>query len=181
MLFFNIDNDTTLAEFNAIARSKNGIVWFYADWCGHCQSMKDEWKSFEDEMRNATSPDIYIAKVNDAYNDKIDLDHSVSGFPTILYFENGVQKGMHSGERTVEGFKSFMNEMVGTSSQSGGRRTRRPKNSKIRKYRTYRKPKTNKVRRMKNIYKKHASSKKRQTRTKKNRKVLKLKKKKIHY
>lgn len=180
MLFFDINNDNTLREFNQIAPNKNGIVWFYAEWCGHCQAMKEEWEKFEDAMRNS-SMDIYIAKVNDAYNDKLDIPHSVSGFPTILYFENGVQKGTHSGERTMEGFKRFVEEMSGSEGQMGGRRTRKPKKSKIRKYRTYRKPKTNKVRRMKQIYKKYASSKKKQTRTKKNRKVLKLKNKKVHY
>ena len=31
---------------------KCALVFFYADWCGHCQRFKPEWNKFKNEMNN---------------------------------------------------------------------------------------------------------------------------------
>jgi thiol-disulfide isomerase/thioredoxin len=94
------------------------LVMFYADWCGHCNSMKPIWKEVSDEVEaknnNETdeSKKVKMLKVN-CGDDKpehkdIRETYGVSGFPTIKLFENGKETGEFKGERTKEGLLQFL-------------------------------------------------------------------------
>ena len=39
MSCLDVDNDTNLEKFNNEHTKGVWFVWFYADWCGHCQHM----------------------------------------------------------------------------------------------------------------------------------------------
>jgi thioredoxin 1 len=67
------------------------LVLFYADWCGYCK--KDMIKV---DVGGKTPEQTQLMK-----------KYNVSGFPTIIMFEDGKVKGVMS-ERTKEAFLSYL-------------------------------------------------------------------------
>ena len=99
-------NDTNLNKFNNNHKRGVWLVWFFADWCGHCHSMAPEWKRLIDNNRH----NVNLAKVRDDYQSKIDMDAPVQGYPTIVLAKNGQVSKVFSGDRTAESLNSFVSE-----------------------------------------------------------------------
>ena len=78
--------------------SKPILMFFYAPWCGHCKTMKPELAAaaadplVKDKYvlagMNVDNPESFV--VREQFN--------ITGFPTILYFENGVKMFDYGGE-----------------------------------------------------------------------------------
>ena len=72
------------------------LMFFYAPWCGHCKKMKPEMAEAAREVKgqyilagmDVDTPDAF--GVRETFN--------ITGFPTIIYFENGQQKFDYSGK-----------------------------------------------------------------------------------
>jgi len=79
------------------------LVLFYADWCGHCQTVKPEWEKAAKEAKGN------MIKINcgDKEGKSADLmtKYKVDGFPTIIIFEDGEPKE-YKGGRTADDFLS---------------------------------------------------------------------------
>ena len=96
----------TLEDYEFIldnSANKNQILWFYADWCGHCHKMKDAWEQAS-HIGNMYA-DWHVVDVSNegkAFAQKL----NIRSFPTVLKFENKyIHK--HNGERTVDNFIHF--------------------------------------------------------------------------
>lgn len=101
-----VTNDTNLNKFNNNHKRGVWLVWFFADWCGHCHSMAPEWKRLIDNNRH----NVNLAKVRDDYQSRIDMDAPVQGYPTIVLAKNGKVSKVFSGDRTAESLNSFVSE-----------------------------------------------------------------------
>lgn len=71
------------------------LMFFYAPWCGHCKKMKPELAAAAGEVKgqyvlagmDVDSPEAF--NVREQFN--------ITGFPTIIYFENGQRKFDYGG------------------------------------------------------------------------------------
>lgn len=81
------------------------LVLFYADWCGHCKTLKPVWDKTADEVN--TKDKKLMIKVNcggDSEKEKeLMKKYNIDGYPTILIFENG-KHTVYDDERTKEAF-----------------------------------------------------------------------------
>ena len=102
-------------DLNKLQKAKNNsniLVWYYADWCGHCQMMKEEW-----EKLVKSNPHVNLAKVSDNY---VSPNDNIAGYPTIKLFKsNRTAAGKRSsdvidyqGSRDAESLATFLNEHV---------------------------------------------------------------------
>ena len=92
-------------EEKVLKNSKKVLVDFYADWCGPCRML---------------SPIIEeIAKENDEYEFvKVNVDdcpevsrkYGVMSIPTLIVFENGVEKKKTLGFHSLEEVKEFLKD-----------------------------------------------------------------------
>ena len=93
------------SDLSKILDNKNGksMLLVYADWCGHCKTMKPIWAEASSQI-NADSQKMYMVNCGGDSDDekKIMKDYSVDGFPTILIFNNGKYEKNYSGGRTKE-------------------------------------------------------------------------------
>lgn len=72
------------------------LTFYWAEWCPHCKSVLDEWKSFN-------YPGVAIRSVEQRMN----FERKVPGFPTWIYSDlNGSE--VYTGPRTSEGWRSFL-------------------------------------------------------------------------
>ena len=91
--------------------SKKQLVFFHMNGCGHCESMKPEWKKLTDmgEYKGVKFLDI-----ENNENRELLKKHEIRGFPTIKLCKNGVEDVKncvtHQGERSAEALKKMIDQ-----------------------------------------------------------------------
>ncbi|TFK35040.1 protein disulfide isomerase [Crucibulum laeve] len=78
------------------------FVKFYAPWCGHCKKLAPIWNQLARHMQNK----VTIAEVNCDDHSDLCKAEGVQGYPTLIYFGNGV-KSEYNGGRKIDQLKSF--------------------------------------------------------------------------
>ena len=73
-------------------------MWFYANWCGHCKAMEEEWSKVE---KNCKRNNIGVVRVRDDFKDKVHggIGNNVMGFPKIVMISKGKEVAEHQGMR----------------------------------------------------------------------------------
>ena len=88
---FPVDNETiTLTDSTiekAINQFENLIIYFYAPWCGHCKTFEPEYQKSSKILKK---DNIYLAKIDSSNNNLSAQKYKINGFPSILFFKNGV-------------------------------------------------------------------------------------------
>merc|ERR1711935_119368 len=114
IMFIVLDKQSNLNKFNNNVKRGPWLVWFYADRCGHCVSMKPEWEKLENKCKSNNS--LNIARVNDQMKDNLhnNIGNDVSGFPTIRLYNNGKLDNEYTGERNNNSFLEFLLNKINT-------------------------------------------------------------------
>jgi protein disulfide-isomerase A1 len=97
-----------------VLKSENWVlVEAYAPWCDHCKNLEPIYNELA--IKLAHNSDITIAKIDATANDHPAL--KLQGFPTIRLYKKGDKSNPvdFSGERTLEGLRSFLEKEVGRS------------------------------------------------------------------
>lgn len=135
-MYLIVQSNEDLNKLHKAKNDSNILVWYYAEWCGHCQMMKGEWEKLVE-----SNPHVNLAKVSDDY---VSPDDNIRGYPTIKLFKsNKTASGKgnphvidYEGSRDAQSLKTFLNENV----------KEKPTKRKRRQSRNSRKSRTNKVR-----------------------------------
>ena len=92
---------TSLNNLNSKLKNEDFAMWFYANWCGHCKAMEDEWSKVE---KSCKRKNINVVRVRDDYKDRVHggLGHNVMGFPKIVMIRRGKEVADHQGMRNSE-------------------------------------------------------------------------------
>jgi protein disulfide-isomerase A6 len=131
-MYLIVNSEQDLNKLNKIKTNSNVLVWYYADWCGHCKMMKDDW-----EKLIKSKPNVNLAKVSDIY---VKPDDNIPGFPTLKLFKStktaSGKKSVieYQGSRDIESFKQFIKKNVKSGKKSrkkkAGSRNRNRKQKK---------------------------------------------------
>ncbi|XP_038058107.1 protein disulfide-isomerase A5-like [Patiria miniata] len=90
-----------------LAKEKKPILlMFYAPWCGHCKKMKPEFAGAAKELKDSAV--LAGLDVDIPTNYEVRTAYNITGFPTILYFEDGQRKYDYGGERDQNGIIEWM-------------------------------------------------------------------------
>lgn len=105
-LVSNEDSLVTLDNIHLITKAsheKTQVLWFFAEWCGHCRQMHGQW---ELAVRNGQLHADWH-KV-DCSGSGMPLAHqmSVQSFPYLIFVRNG-EPHSYQGQRQADAFINF--------------------------------------------------------------------------
>jgi thiol-disulfide isomerase/thioredoxin len=78
----------------------------YANWCGHCQTLKPEWAKMKKELKSKMGNNIEFVEIEESEKGKLDdfknrfKNLQVNGYPTIFKHDNG-KFDYYQGNRTA--------------------------------------------------------------------------------
>ncbi|CAH0559634.1 unnamed protein product [Brassicogethes aeneus] len=84
------------------------MIMFYAPWCGYCKTLKPEYSQAADDLKDSAV--LAAIDVNRPENSAVRIQYNITGFPTILYYENGAQKFVYEGENKRTALVDFMRD-----------------------------------------------------------------------
>lgn len=95
----------TKDNFDAvIAKEKLVFIKFFAPWCGHCQSMAEDFKSVATELKGKA----VLADVDATVEEELAKKYNIDGFPTLKLFSNGEELTDYNGGRDKESMIKFI-------------------------------------------------------------------------
>lgn len=83
----------------------------YADWCGHCQTLKPEWQKMKQSLKKI-NPSIQIVEVEESDTEKLERIKKIAGglkvnaYPTIFKYKGG-RIEYYNGERLAKPMQSW--------------------------------------------------------------------------
>ncbi|KAL6629357.1 hypothetical protein ACP70R_029122 [Stipagrostis hirtigluma subsp. patula] len=105
------------SNFSAfLAARRHVMVEFYAPWCGHCQALAPDYAAAAAALA-AAGQDVALAKVDATEEADLAQKYDVQGFPTILFFIDGVHKD-YTGARTKDAIVAWIDKKLGPSVQN---------------------------------------------------------------
>jgi len=100
----------TQSEFDDVVLNSDEpvLVDFWAEWCGPCKMMNQPLE----ELAGENAGKLTIAKLNVDENQQVALNHEVMGIPTMIVFQNGVEKKRLVGARSKAQLEAELAEFI---------------------------------------------------------------------
>ena len=122
-MIIDVNDPVSLKQFEEIHNNEPIMIWYHAEWCGHCINMADEW---EDLNKHCQSKNINTAKISDEMLPNLKYEHNVEGFPTIELHNNGKKVKDFDQQRNSKEFINFLEENLKSLNLKSNKK---PKNS----------------------------------------------------
>jgi len=96
-------------KLSDLLKDGDWMVLYYAEWCGHCNTMKPEWEKFITKMKdpNVNSTNVKIADVKSDFISALKQKPEIPGFPTIKMYSNGKEVADFKDDRIAEKMVDF--------------------------------------------------------------------------
>lgn len=95
---------TTKNFADVVAKEKLVFVKFFAPWCGHCQSMAEDFKKTATELKGKA----VLADVDATVEEELAKKYNIDGFPTLKLFADGEEVVDYNGGRDKESMIKFI-------------------------------------------------------------------------
>lgn len=109
------DGDTSKGSMaDDVKRAKRKVIYFFADWCGHCRNLSPIWDDFAEKAK-AEGVDVF--KVNVDKEKALAEANGVQALPDIRFITETSEE-RYNGERTLEGLTEALQKMTASSASS---------------------------------------------------------------
>jgi putative thioredoxin len=115
---FDVDHEAFPSRVIAASHERPILVDFWADWCAPCHALAPHLNRVVGEHAGA----ILLAKVevDEGDNMKLAGHFRLRGFPTVILFVNGEERGRFSGSRSSHQVRDWIQEHLHDEALSPG-------------------------------------------------------------
>jgi thioredoxin 1 len=115
---FAVDHPRFHADVIDASHSCPILVDFWADWCAPCHALAPHLERVVDEYAGR----LRLAKVevDEGDNMKLAGHYRLRGFPTVILFQGGEERGRFSGSRSVHQLREWINDHLHPEPASRG-------------------------------------------------------------
>lgn len=89
--------DSTSFQEKVLENGKLSLIDFYSDSCVPCKRMAPILAELEEELTGEFGEQVFIGKVNVAWNSELAAKYHVLSAPTFLFLKKGKEVGRFSG------------------------------------------------------------------------------------
>ena len=104
-MYVKVSSPNEASNLSNLLKDGDWMVLYYADWCGHCQTMKPEWQKVVNKMKSSNR--VNVAEVESNHINSLINKPQVNGFPTIKMYNSGVEKANFEDERVADKMEKF--------------------------------------------------------------------------
>jgi hypothetical protein len=149
-MYLKVDSPNKASNLSNLMKDGNWIVLYYANWCGHCNTMKPEWQKVISRMKthntncnsnNTNKSIINIADIESSHIDHLPEKPEIAGFPTIKMYNSGNEIANFEDERIADKIHQFA-----ILNSKNTNTTKSKRKSKLRKSKSKSKSKSKKTR-----------------------------------
>ena len=110
-MYLKVDSPNKASNLSNLMKNGNWIVLYYANWCGHCNTMKPEWQEVISRMKTHNNTNhsnaINIADIESTHIDHLTDKPEIAGFPTIKMYNSGHEIANFEDERSADKIHQF--------------------------------------------------------------------------
>lgn len=109
---FDVDQACFRSKVIEASGQRPILVDFWADWCGPCHVLAPHLERVVDEYDGS----IRLAKVevDEGENMKLAGHYRLRGFPTVILFQDGRERGRFSGSRSTHQVRDWLHAHLDT-------------------------------------------------------------------
>lgn len=104
-LIFDVSEHDFARKVLDASRDKSVLVDFWADWCPPCRVLTPVL-----ERVVGLRHEVRLAKVEVDENMRLAGRYQLRGFPTVILFRDGEERGRFSGARTLQQVRAFLDQ-----------------------------------------------------------------------
>ena len=122
----NVDNKEKAEQYKSERKKKTPwMLLHYADWCGHCDAIKENWTNFENQNKNMNIARLNANMITAGH---VTTDAEVKGYPAINFVNGNGKIVDYEGDRSVKSLNEFARNSL--KQYGGSKRSKRKTKSK---------------------------------------------------